>query len=216
MPSQLSRGFTFIDGSSGNTAGQLHSLVDSGTILPGSITEWSVATPAAGDRFVFYQGATGALKQATLGGILGNVSANGPDNVASLRKLGTAATMAAPGNDRRFPAQLTGIRAANGVLPDTVATAADLQLAGKSLVGITAIDWSAFEVFSDNLTGNKTYTFSNTGNGRRAVVAIKLNAFTPTFPAIQGTLPVLGSGTNYKTYYFVQSPIGITGFCVAS
>jgi hypothetical protein len=210
--SDIQRGATFTTGIP--DAPSLHTLVDAATILPAFVTAKVSAPPASADAFPYVK--SGAFRQCTLAQLIGAFPNGGAANISALRQLGTGAGTAASGDDPRFPSRLIGIRKANGPAPDTVATAADLAIAGASLAGITAIDWKAYSVLSDNLTGNKTYTFVNTGNGRRIVVAIKLNGFVPTFPAILGTLPVLGSGTTCKTYYFVQSPIGITGFCVAS
>lgn len=196
----------------------LQNLVDQAIILPAFISAKTVATPASGDAFVFLKGSgPGVLRQCTLAGLISAFPANGAANVASLRKLGTNSTDAAAGNDPRFPARLTGIRFANGPGPDTVASVSQLQPIALNLSGQTNIAWNSAIMFSDSLTANKTYTFSNTANGKRIIVAVKLNGHTATFPAVQnGTVPVIGSGTTVQTYFFLQTPLGTTGFCIAS
>lgn len=212
MPQEIQRGVTFT--TSIPDAPTLHAFLESAIILPAFISDKTIATPGTGDSFVFLK--NGVLKQCTLSGLISGIPSGAPPHIYSLRRLGRLASEAAAGNDPRFPAVLVGIRKANQNAPDTVATAGDLAIASQSLVGITAIDWRAFNVFSDSLTANKTYTFINPGTGRRITVVVKLNGFTPTFPALAGTLPVIGTGTTYQTFFFTQTALGVTGYAVAS
>lgn len=211
---QIQRGYTFIDGGTGNAA-ELHELVDDATILPGIITQQASAPPANPDSFLFYQARSQTLASCTLSQLIAAFPVNQAANVACLRQLGTGATVAAAGNDPRFPAQITGIRKGHGTGADTAATAPDLDFSSVDLANLTAIDWSAGNFFHDSLTANKTYTFSNVTDGRAICAVIVTNGHTPTFPTTLGSIQTLGSGTTGKIYYCNHTALGTVCFCVA-
>lgn len=214
---QLSRGQTFVDGGTGN-ASMLHSLVDNGTLRPGAILDQAASPPADTDVIMFLQASSGSLKRGTLTQVHALIPANAANNVASLRRLGTAANMAAPGDDARFPARLTGIRMANGSRPDTEATPGDTAFPPVNLTTAgTVIDWDAGNIFYDTISSNKAYTFTNQGSGRRILVMIKTQGHTPTFPALLGddlSLPG-GSVARYIIELF-STPLGVSGYIVSS
>lgn len=215
MPSQISRGYTFTDGTTGNSS-NLHALVDSGTILPGLIGEQANAAPADGDSFLIRQAANTALKKCTLLQIRATIPSGTDATTASLRKLGTAATMAAPGNDVRFPANITGVRKGNNGAPDTVAKPVDTSYATKVLTGATntVIDWDLANVFYDDMVSNKTYTFINVRDGRSIQIILKKNGRVATLPATIGTV-VVGSGTTFLHVFLTKTAGGTTGLQIA-
>jgi hypothetical protein len=214
MAAQLQKGHTFHDGDTGVAAATLNSLVDSGTILPGAITEQTAGAPTTDDSFLYADGTTGGLKRCTLQQVLNTIPANSPASTAALRKLGVGANMAAPGNDARFPAILRGIRVANGPSPDTVAGSPDLTLPNVNLSGKTVIDWSQGSVFYDSLGANKTYTFIAELNGQSIQLIIKKNGHTPTLPVSIGTV-VVGTGTTFLHVFLTNTPLGTTGLQIA-
>ncbi len=206
---QLDKGFTFTDGGTGYTAANLHALIKGGTILPGAILEQLSAPPTTDSTFLYEHN---GLRRCSLQQIIANVPANGAANVASLRRLGTAATMAAPGNDSRFPARFQGIRKANGPAADTIAVPKDTLFTPVNLQGAghTQVDWDAADVFYDHLGANKTYTFANIRSGRTVQLIVQLNGHVATLPVAIGTV-VVGNGTTLLHGIFTSSGLGITG-----
>ncbi len=69
---------------------------------------------------------------------------------------------------------------------------------GTQTIGILDIDWSAASVFKKTLTGNSTFTFSNSSDGQSIVVALtNTGAFTATWPTVawaNGIPPVQTTG----------------------
>lgn len=212
----IERGFTFTDGGSG-TASELHQLVDSATILPAFIGSKSTAAPASGDKFVFYKTDTQTLRAVTLANLIAAFPQGGAAGNFALRKLGTAAGMAAPGNDARFPARVTGVRLGNNNQPDTAAATQDLCFAAVNLNGATQIDWSAGDLFYDTLTGNKTYTFAHVPStlGQVITVALKLNGHTVTWPSLLGTPPAINASATVHYFTFIRTPLGTSGTVIA-
>lgn len=208
----LQRGHTFTDGSSGNDSADLHALIDLGTILPAFITgKTAVATLEDVDTLVVHDSSASALRKVTFANLYGSIPTDQAAGTASLRTLGTTSVKAAAGNDTRFPASVTGFRFGAG------AGSNDLAATGKDFrfpVTISAldIDWDTGNQFYKSISGNSTFTFSNTRNGRAIVVVINLNGHTASFPSMDlGTLISLGSGTDACICYFHQTPAGISG-----
>src|SRR5581483_974048 len=211
MPSQLSKGHTFSDGTSGNTAADLNNLVDAGTLLPGAITEQTQTPPSVNDYFIFVRTADGNLKKCSFQDIIDRFPTNATAGVASLRSLGTSATNAAPGNDSRFPARITGIRKGNNTSPDTAAVAGDFALP-KNLNGGTTIDWTQGNCFYDSLVRYQAYTLTGGTVGQTVRVQIKRNGFDVGIAtATLGSILTLGSGTTAIEYVFTATGNGITG-----
>lgn len=210
--SDILRGVTFTTGIP--DAATLHNLVDSATILPAFISGKALAVPSSGDSFVFVT-AGGALRRATLDKLIQGFPRGGAGGVFALRKLGNQAGMAAAGDDSRFPARLTAgsIRKANGTSPDTAAEPQDFRFPSFSMVGKTIIDWDESDVFTDTLSTNKTYTFSNVRDGRTIQFVVNLNAHTVTMPGAIGVVEV-GTGTTIKHYILTKSAVGTTGLCI--
>lgn len=209
MPTQILKGHTFRDGDTGVSAATLNSIVDSATLLPGAITEQAQVVPAVTDSFLYSKG-TGGLRKCTLQDILNAVPSNQPGNIASLRKLGTGATMAAAGNDSRFPSTFTGVRMANGTAPDTVAKPSDIVTAPKILAANEAIDWNAFNVFTRDMAGNESYTFQRVKLGQTITIIFKLHGHTPTLndnPSVY----TAGTGTTFKCYRLTNTALGTIG-----
>lgn len=157
-------------------AARLTNHVNGATILPAFISGKSTVSPASGDTAIFFQASSGNLVKATLSSILGLVSLPAVDPVAGTagsRTLGTGAQQAAPGNDTRFPASVTGIRKGAGAgSTDAAAVAADLVFAPLSPVngGGVALSCAVYDKFTVNLTNNTTITFSNIANGATILV----------------------------------------------
>lgn len=213
MPAQLSKGYTFTDGQSGYVSANLHALINSGTLLPGAITEQANLIPVVDS--VFLHASFGALKNCTLQQILNTIPTSQPSNIASLRLLGTSATSACAGNDVRLPSRVTGLRRGNGANPDTAALPKDVSFAGVNVAALTQIDWDTADQFYADLTGDTTYTFANLRNGRDITIIIKLHGHAVTMPAVQlGSLTSIGSGTIGKIFKFSQSGLGLSGFVV--
>lgn len=201
MPSQLSKGTTF---SNGNTYEDtdFNNLVDSATILPGAISEQTQAAPVDADLFLYRQNASSLLKSCSLTQIINGFPANAAAATASLRSLGTTSTKAAAGNDTRFPQFQNGVRMGNGDgSADTIATPNDVAFGVTDLTGApTEIDWAVGNVFIDDMTHSKTYTWANRHAGRTIVIIFKLNGHTATLPAGTAVASV-GTGT---TFWYVQ------------
>lgn len=214
--SELQKGFTFQDGTTG-TAAQLHQLIDGAIILPGFIGDKAVTAPVGGDRFVFYQSNTQSLRAATLDGIKAAFPHGGAAGAYALRKLGSGAGEAAPGNDARFPARLRGVRLGNGPQPDTVAGAQDLCFPAVNLHGTPQIDWLASDLFYESLTANKTFTFANVpiNKAQMITVALKLNGFTVTWPSLLGAAPEINASATVHYFTFIRTPLGTSGTVVA-
>lgn len=217
MANQFSRGITFLDGTSGHVAAELHALIDSAHILPAAITDQPAANPTTGDRYIFVQASTNTLKSVTHTNLIANFPHDGPAAVFSLRRLGVGANQACSGADVRLRNPITGLRWGQAAAVDRVAVPQDVTFDAKQLT-TTIIDFTKAEIFYDSLTADKTYTWTGGHTGRRIIVQIKLNGHVPTMPTsfLVGTVPVLGSGTAYKTYYYAQTAQGITGYCIAS
>lgn len=205
--SDIQRGITFT--TSIPDAASAHQLVDNAVILPAFITTKATAPPSSADSFIFSK--NGALRRCTLDTLINAFPRGAAANVFSLRKLGTQATMAAAGNDPRFPAQFTGLRKANNHGPDTAAVPKDTAFPSKSLDGAhTIVDWDQADVFHDDLATPKTYTFTNVRDGRTIQFIIKLNGRAVTLPAAIGTV-VIGTGTTFLHLILTKSVLGITG-----
>ena len=203
--SDIQRGITFT--TSIPDAASAHQLVDAAVILPAFISDKASAAPATGDTFVFNK--NGALRKCTLQQLISAFPNGGAANVFALRKLGTSAQTAAAGNDPRFPAQITGIRKANGTSPDTAATAKDFNLASKNLAGLTTIDWDVANVFRDSITANKTYNFANVRDGRTITLVIEHNNHITAFNAAihlgNLALTLIPSPAPYRIYVFTRA-----------
>lgn len=210
---QIQRGFTFEDGGSGD-ASELHSLVDDAVILPGFVTDQANAAPAGTDSFVYYKSAAG-LRKCTLSQLVAAFPTDAAANVASLRKLGTSAGMAAAGNDARFPAQVTGLRKGNGTSADTAAQANDVVFP-KDLANGATVDFTTGGVFYASLNANRTYTLTNGRVGQTVVLLVKLNGHTTGISnaVLGGSLPTVGSGTTAKEYHLTITPYGVSGYCI--
>jgi hypothetical protein len=212
----LQKGHTFTEGSSGNTAADLNALVDSGTILPAFITGKSaVVTLEDVDLALVYDNSAAAMRKVTFANIVGSFPADAAAGTAALRTLGTTSVKAAAGNDTRFPASVTGIRLGAGAgSADTAADVDDFTFAPVDLSGVTVIDWSAGDVFTDDLSGNKTYTFSNQAEGRSIQIIIKRNGHTPTLPVAIGSV-LVGAGTTFSHSFLTYTSLGTTGLQIA-
>lgn len=211
---QLVKGFTFQDGTSGNAA-QLNSLVDNGTVASGIIGDQADAVITANDRVLFLQSSTNTLKSRAIDAIIvDRLPLDGPPSVFSLRRLGTGPQNAAPGNDARFPAQITGIRKANNTAADTVAKAQDLVIAPFNLNGATAIDWRKSTTFYDTLSANRTFSLTNGVVGQTITVVLKFSGGTHTITFTGANIATVGSGTTYAQCTMTSTPFGVTGYCV--
>lgn len=211
----LQRGHTFVNPSSGNTAADLHELVDSATILPAFITAKSgVATLEDVDVFLTYDSSASALKKVTFANLYGSIPTDQAAGTASLRTLGTTSVKAAAGNDTRFPASVTGFRVGAGTgSADVAATGKDFRHP-VDIDGDTEIDWDAGNVFYDSLSANRTFTFANQRLGRQIEIILTLNGHTPTFPVGLATV-VVGSGTTVLHVILTYSGVGTTGLQIA-
>lgn len=212
---QFSRGITFIDGTSGHTVSEIHALIDNAHILPAFITDQPVATPVTADKFIFQQATTNTLKSISFQGFKDAFPKDAAATVYSLRRLGTAAGMAAAGNDTRLRNPVSGFRFGQGAGTDRAATAADFRFL-KNLGTGTVINWAEGRVFYATLTGNRTYTVTGGGLGRQIEVDIKLNGFTVTINGVTN-LATVGSGTAWARYYLtIPAPGTIVGTKVLS
>ncbi len=215
---QFSRGITFQDGTTGHTASELHQLIDSAHILPGFITDQAVVTPQGGDKFIFAQASNGTLKSVSHTGLVNSFPRDAAASAYSLRRLGTGALMACAGNDARLRNPGSGFRIGQNAAADRAAEPEDfldpdLVIPPVSLSGQTVIDWDAGNLFVDDLSGNKTYTFSHLREGRSIVLIIKINGHVATMPAAIGSTN-LGTGTTFEYHVFTRTSLGTIGFVV--
>jgi hypothetical protein len=214
----IQRGHTFTDGSSGNVSADLHELVDDATILPEFITgKGAVITLEDTDLFVVYDNSATALKKQTFANLKASFPKDDTADTYSLRRLGTTSQKAAAGNDTRFPASVTGIRVGAGAgSNDIAATGKDFRhpvdLSGED--DDTVIDWDIGNVFYDELSANRTFTFANKRIGRSIQIVIKLNGHTPTWPVDIGTV-VVGTGTTFLHLFLTYTAEGTTGLQIA-
>jgi hypothetical protein len=199
MASQLSKGHTFHDGDTGQSAAVLNSIVDNATLLPGAITEQPFVTPTAGAAFLYE---SNGLKKGTLQQIINLVPHDSPASTASLRKLGPAANQAAPGNDARFPHHQTGIRMGHGAGgTDTVALTKDIAFPSVNLHNTSIINFDLGNVFYQDLTADKTFTdYVHRNDGQEVTLMFRLNGHTVTLPS-GAALATIGTGT---TYWYVK------------
>lgn len=213
---KLSKGTTFSDGSSYNAA-SLNNLVDQASVLPGIITEFASSTPDVADSLLIYDTSASALAKCTITDLIAAFPNDPVAATKGLRSLGTGAQQAAPGNDTRFGATLSGsvgklrLIGTNGLASnDTGAAPKDLAFASSNLSGGTAIDWDVADIFYDTLSGSagKTYTFSNVRDGRVITIMLNTAAFTGTitWPTTAGTAPVFAAGT-LNIYTFMKSAV---------
>lgn len=209
---KLQKGYTFTDGTTG-TAAELNSLVDSAILLPGAITEQTTTTPDVADSVLFYDTSAAGLRKNTFANVIALVPSEGVAATPSLRALGTGATQAAPGNDTRFPAAITGPRIGHGTSADTAAVPSDLAFAQKNLAGTLNIDWSTWEVFYDVLSGSgsaRTYTFTNSSVKPRTItVVLDKGTWTGTiinWPTLKGAAPVWDTSASICVYTFLYIP----------
>lgn len=207
MASQLNKGFTFTDGQSGYLSANLHALINSGTILPGAITEQTSAVPTTDSNFLYEHN---GLKRCTLQQILNTIPANSPSNIAALRQLGVGSNQAAPGNDSRFPAVIRGIRLANGPAADTVAAPKDTLFTPVTLTHNQDIDSDDANVFTRVLSGNETFNLLNRRPGRTITIIIQLNGHTATF-APTPALATVGTGTTFWYITLTYTSLGSIG-----
>jgi len=212
----IERGHTFTDGSSGNDSADLHELVDAATILPAFFTsKTEILTIEDADVFAVYDNSAAAIRKINFENIVASLPTNEVAATASLRSLGTTSTKAAAGNDTRFPANVTGVRLGAGAASnDAAATPPDLSFDSYDLSGKTEIDWDLSDVFHENLSADKTYTFANTTPGRVIHLIVRRNGHAITLPVGIGSI-VVGTGITLQHCIFTSSDIGITGLQIA-
>lgn len=213
--SQFSRGITFLDGTSGHTASEIHQLVDNATALPGLIIEQSLANPIDADLFLFVQSSTNTLKKIGKQGLVDSFPRDAAAGVYSLRRLGTGSLMACAGNDSRLRNPVRGIRVGQGPGVDREGTAIDIVFPSIDLhnPNTTVIDWTKGNVFFDHLTGDKTYTFSGAKDGQSIDLIVTLNGHTVTISAPIGAT-TLGTGTTIQHWKLTKSGAGTTGLLI--
>jgi len=212
---QFARGITFLEGSTGHTAAEIHALIDNAHILPGFITDQPQATPVTSDRFGYVQSATNTLKSVTHGNLIASFPKDAAAGIYSLRRLGTAATMAAAGNDSRLRNSVSGFRFGQGAGVDRAVIAGDFKFLNNLGAG-TNIDWNLGNVHYATIAVNRTFTMTNGFAGRQITIIVKLNGHTATVNGV-ADLVTVGSGTNWARYYLTVPVVGtIVGFRVLS
>lgn len=90
----------------------------------------------------------------------------------------------------------------------TVAAAAVALTPASVTPGALAIDWSAGQVFTKTISGNSTFTFTNSVDGETIILILTTTgAFTATFPTTKwpgGSQPVQTS-TGTDVYTFIKT-----------
>jgi hypothetical protein len=165
----VTAGETFADTGAGAAvnATRLNNHVAGLVIIPAFFSGKSSATPLSGDYVLFLQNSSGQIRKATWSTALGLVALPAVDPVAGTagsRTLGTGAQQAAPGNDTRFPASVTGVRKGAGAgSTDTAAGPADLAfpLFSASLTaGVVSLNCALYDSFTVLLDANATVTLA--------------------------------------------------------
>lgn len=157
-------------------AARLTNYVNGATILPAFISGKSSVSPLSGDSIVFFQASSSNLVKSTLGTVLGLVSLPAVDPVAGTagsRTLGAGAQQAAPGNDTRFPASVTGLRKGGGVgSNDIAATPPDIAFTptGAGFAGAVTLNCAVSNIFFVTLNANATVTLSSVPDGGTVIV----------------------------------------------
>lgn len=107
----------------------------------------------------------------------------------------------------------TGLPVAGGGTGASTAAAANVNLTvATQAIGASDIDWSTGGVFSKSISGNTTFTFSNTQDGATKIVSVSSSgSYTVTWPTVLwvgGTPPVQTlSGRDIYTFVRVGSDI---------
>lgn len=169
---------TFADTGANATvnAARLNNHVNGSTILPAFISGKASGTPVTGDSVVFFSASGASLLKCTLATILalGAPPADPVAGTAGSRTLGTGAQQAAPGNDTRFPATVTGLRKGAGVgSADTAGGPADLAFTPALFTlsaGAASLNCALYDTFSGVLSADATLTLATIPDGSTILV----------------------------------------------
>jgi hypothetical protein len=179
-------------------ASDLNNSIQQVAVLPAFVTSQIAGSDSsAADTFLSVQ--SGSVFKVTLQNIINGFPGDAAAGTKSLRSLGTGALQAAPGNDGRFSASVTGLRfSAGGGATDIAGAPANLAFASSNLAGGSNINWDSADLFYDTLSGatNKTYTFSNIRDGRVITITLDLGSYTGTitWPTLFGVTPAETNG----------------------
>ncbi len=153
--SDLSTGYTFVDGSGALTAARLNTAIGSATILPAFITGKSAITIDVADYLPFYDTSGTVIGKTTLTNFITSIQ-------------GTTSGKVAAGNDSRFPATITGLRLGNGASADTAAVAKNLAFAPTAApptAGAVTLNCALNNLFTTTFVANTTVTLTNISDG---------------------------------------------------
>ena len=185
----LQTGVTFSDGDTVNAAA-LNNAVNNATILPSFLANKGVSTPISTDTFLFYQGGTSSLKQASLAQLF--------DTSLSFNTRNANNFLAGPGTSGAGAAAPTW----------RTITPHDTSIVTEVTTGATTINALTSRTAYRILAANTTYTISNMVDGETITVAVRQAAaggpYTATFTGVlwpSATAPVQTTTANKLDLY---------------
>lgn len=196
----LSTGNNFTDGDTVNAAA-LNNSINNATILPTFLSNKGSGAPISSDLFLFYQGGTTSLKQASLGSLFSAGLGFSTKNANTFYSGPASGGSATPTFRTMVPHDTT------------VATNATVS---------ATLDASLARTFTRTLSANTTFTVANMLDGETISVLVQQAAsggpYTAAWSGIAwrgGTAPVQTATANKRDIYTIIK-IGGTGYGSAS